>query len=75
LRLENFTTQGQWLEAMGIMDELAGIRARDFAILDTDRGSDSGQIALFQWYNLRQQVSALTDPNGMGKFKVLILSA
>jgi SAM-dependent MidA family methyltransferase len=75
LRQENFTTQGQWLEAMGIMDELASIRARDFAILDTDRGSDQGQIALFQWYNLRQQVSALTDPNGMGKFKVLILSA
>lgn len=75
LRQESFTTQGQWLEAMGILDELASIRARDFSILDTDRGSDSGQVALFQWYNLRQQVVALTDPNGMGKFKVLILSA
>jgi SAM-dependent MidA family methyltransferase len=75
LRQESFTTQGQWLEAMGILDELASIRARDFAILDTDRGSDRGQVALFQWKNLRQQVAALTDPYGMGNFKVLILSA
>jgi SAM-dependent MidA family methyltransferase len=75
LCLESFTTQGQWLAAMGIQDELALIRSRDFAILDTDRASDQGQVALFQWYNLRQQAAALTDPNGMGNFKVLILSA
>lgn len=74
LRLESFGTQEQWLKQMGIQDELAQIRERDFAILDTDRGSDRGQVALFQWYNLRQQVSALTDPHGMGNFKVLILS-
>ncbi len=74
LHLESFGTQEQWLRQMGIQDELALIRERDFAILDTDRGSDRGQIALFQWYNLRQQVSALTDPHGMGNFKVLLLS-
>jgi SAM-dependent MidA family methyltransferase len=74
LHLESFGTQEQWLKQMGIQDELALIRERDFAILDTDRGSDRGQIALFQWYNLRQQVSALTDPHGMGNFKVLLLS-
>jgi SAM-dependent MidA family methyltransferase len=75
LRLESFTTQEQWLKEMGIQDELLRIRSHDFAIIDTDRSSDSGQVALFQWYNLRQQVTALIDPNGMGKFKVLILSA
>ncbi|HCI78221.1 MAG TPA: hypothetical protein DHW02_00865 [Ktedonobacter sp.] len=67
-----FTTQGKWLERMGIQDELAQLRARDFSILDTDRASDKGQIAMLQWYNLRQRVSILTDPGGMGNFKVLL---
>jgi SAM-dependent MidA family methyltransferase len=73
LSLQTFTTQELWLKEMGIHDELARIRARDFAIIETERASDQGQIALLQWYNLRQQVSALIDPAGMGKFKVLML--
>jgi SAM-dependent MidA family methyltransferase len=75
LHLQTFTTQRQWLIDMGIQDELARIRERDFAIIDTDRASDRGQIALFEWYNLRQRVEALTDPAGMGNFKVLILKS
>lgn len=73
LRLHALTTQGQWLTAMGIYDELERIRQHDFAILDQARSSNEGQVAMFRWYNLRQRVSALTEPTGMGNFKVLIL--
>src|SRR5436305_2953107 len=73
LRLHTFTTQGQWLQTMGIYEELARVRGRDYAIIDTARASDQGQIALLRWYNVRQGVAALTDPAGMGNIKVLIL--
>jgi SAM-dependent MidA family methyltransferase len=74
LHVSGYFTQKQWLEAMGIREELAQMRQRDFAILDTARASNEGQAALLKWYNLTQRVSALTDPAGMGNFKVLILS-
>lgn len=73
LRLQSFTTQRLWLDEQGIYDELERLRARDFAVIDTARASDQGQVALFQWYNVRQQVAALTETSGMGNFKVLIL--
>lgn len=74
LHLHTFTTQHQWLSNMGIHEEMAQLRASDFAVIDSARASNEGQAALFQWYNLRQRVSALTDPAGMGNFKALILS-
>nr|BBH90478.1 SAM-dependent methyltransferase [Thermosporothrix sp. COM3] len=74
LHLHTYTTQAAWLQKMGIFEELEQIRKHDFAVIDsTERASDQGQTALFQWYNLRQRVLALTDPRGMGNFKVLIL--
>ncbi len=73
LRLNTFTTQHLWLEGMGIYEELERRRASEFAAMDTERSSDRGQMALLRWYNLRQRVMALTDPAGMGNFKVLIL--
>ncbi|GHO88975.1 class I SAM-dependent methyltransferase [Dictyobacter formicarum] len=73
LRLHSLTTQRQWLLDNGINEELELIRQRDFSAIDTDRASNQGQTALLQWYNLRQRVSALTDPMGMGNFKVLIM--
>jgi len=73
LRLHRLTTQGEWLTSLGIYEELEQIRTRDFAVIDSARATDEGQKALFQWYNLRQRVAALTDPAGMGNFKVLIL--
>jgi SAM-dependent MidA family methyltransferase len=73
LRLHSFTTQRVWLSEMGIYEELEHIRKRDFAVLDDARASDKGQIALLQWYNLRQRVATLTEPGGMGSFKVLIM--
>ena len=72
-RLHKFTTQRLWLESLGIQEELEQRRVRDFHESITDRASDRGQIALLQWYDLRQRVAALTDPSGMGNFKVLIL--
>jgi SAM-dependent MidA family methyltransferase len=73
LRLNVFTTQRQWLENMGVHAALDQLRATRFAAMDTERSSDKGQIARFHWLNQQQRVAALTDPNGMGNFKVLIM--
>jgi len=73
LRLSRFTTQRLWLEGMGIYEELEQHRRNEFREADTERATDRGQVALLRWYNLRQRVAALTDPTGMGNFKVLIL--
>jgi SAM-dependent MidA family methyltransferase len=73
LRLNAFTTQRQWLENMGIRTALEQLRTTQFAAMDTERASNQGQIARLQWMNLQQRVSALTDPTGMGNFKVLIM--
>lgn len=73
LRLNSYTTQRAWLERMGIFEELEGKRAHEYAASLTQRASDQGQVALLQWYALRQGVSILTDPRGMGNFKVLIM--
>ncbi len=75
LKLQTFTTQREWLSKMGLDEELERIHQRDFAVADNARGSDKGQAALLQWYNLRQRVSLLTNPTGMGNFKVLILKS
>lgn len=73
LHLQTYTTQREWLTGLGIQEELAQLRERDFAIIDSDRASNQGQMALLQWYNLRHRVAALTDPAGMGNFKVLLM--
>jgi SAM-dependent MidA family methyltransferase len=73
LRLSRFTTQREWLESLGIREELEQRRLQEFAEADTARATDRGQVALLQWYNLRQRVDVLTNPYGMGSFKVLIL--
>lgn len=75
LRLHSFTTQHDWLLQMGIDDELMQMRQRDFAAIDSQRASDQGQTALFQWYNLRQRAATLTDRQGMGNFKVVIMKS
>jgi SAM-dependent MidA family methyltransferase len=73
LRLNLFTTQRQWLKNMGIHAALEQLRTTQFAAMDTERASNKGQIARLQWMNQQQRVAALTDPNGMGNFKVLIM--
>lgn len=73
LRLHTYTTQRLWLEACGLRVELEQRRTQDFALAENNRASDQGQIALLAWYNLRQQAAILSDPAGMGNFKVLVL--
>lgn len=73
LRLHQYTTQRQWLETCGLSAELERRRTRDFALAESERASDRGQMALLGWYNLRQRASILTDMAGMGNFKVLIM--
>lgn len=73
LRLHTFTTQKAWLEAMGLLEEVEQRRTTDFSAMDTERATDKGQKALLSWYTFRQRVAALTDPMGMGNFKVLVM--
>lgn len=73
LRLDSFTTQRAWLQRTGLYEELERMRVKEFALADSARASDQGQVALLQWYNLRQRVAALADSSGMGNFKVLIM--
>ena len=73
MRLHRFTTQRLWLHALGIQEELEQRYASEFAEAETARATDRGQVALLQWRDLRQRAAVLTDPDGMGDFKVLIL--
>jgi SAM-dependent MidA family methyltransferase len=73
MRLHKFTTQRLWLQSLGIQEELEQRRIHEFAAADTERATDRGQVALLKWRDLQQRVAALTDPAGMGNFKVLIL--
>lgn len=73
LRLHTYTTQRVWLEECGLLHELEQRRTHDFSLAETSRASDQGQIALLHWYNLRQRAAILSDPGGMGNFKVLIM--
>ncbi len=71
--LHKFTSQRRWLEELEIKNELEQLRQNEFSAVDTERATDRGQIALLQLRNLRQHVATLTDPAGMGNFKVLVL--
>ena len=73
MRLHLFTTQQRWLQHMGIEEELEHRRVTEFAEADTARATDRGQVALLKWRDLRQRAAVLTDPGGMGDFKVLIM--
>ena len=73
MRLHRYTTQQEWLKDQGIEEELEKRYLTEFADAEFARATDKGQIALLKWRDLRQRVSVLTDPNGMGGFKVLIL--
>ena len=45
----------------------------EFAEAETARATDRGQVALLKWRDVQQRAAVLTDPDGMGDFKVLIL--
>jgi SAM-dependent MidA family methyltransferase len=73
LRLNLYTTQRDWLERMGLQDELDRRYKQEFALALANRGSDHGQVALLQWRSLQQGMALLTDTAGMGVFKVLVM--
>jgi len=73
MHLHTFTTQRLWLQSLGIEEELEQRRVNEFAEAETARATDRGQVALLQWRDLRLRAALLTDPDGMGDFKVLIL--
>jgi SAM-dependent MidA family methyltransferase len=73
MRLHRFTTQRLWLQSLGIEEELEQRYLNEFADAEFARATDRGQIALLKWRDVRQRASVLTDPGGMGDFKVLIL--
>ncbi len=54
LRLNAYATQREWLERMGLQAELEQRYTREFAPALANRASDRGQVALLQWYSLRQ---------------------
>src|SRR5215831_20299742 len=71
--LHRYTTQREWLQSQGVEEELEQRYLIEFADAEFARATDKGQIALLKWRDLQQRASALTDPGGMGDFKVLIL--
>jgi SAM-dependent MidA family methyltransferase len=73
MRLHSFLTQREWLQSLGIEEELERRYLSEFADAEYARATDKGQIALLKWRDVRQRVSVLTDLGGMGNFKVLIL--
>ncbi len=73
MHLHTFTTQRIWLQSLGIEEDLEQRRVNEFAEAETARATDRGQVALLKWRDLRMRVALLTDPQGMGDFKVLIL--
>jgi len=73
MRLHRFTTQRLWLEGLGIQAELEHRYVNEFAEAEFARATDRGQVALLKWRDVRQRAAVLTDPGGMGDFKVLIL--
>ena len=73
MRLHRFTTQRLWLQGLGIQEELEQRYLNEFAEAEFGRATDRGQVALLKWRDVRQRAAVLTDPGGMGDFKVLIL--
>ena len=73
MRLHRFTTQRLWLQGLGIQEELEQRYLNEFSDAEFARATDKGQIALLKWRDVRQRAAALTDPGGMGDFKVLVL--
>ncbi|HEY6287061.1 MAG TPA: SAM-dependent methyltransferase [Ktedonobacteraceae bacterium] len=73
MRLHRFTTQRLWLQGLGIQEELEQRYLNEFAEAEFARATDRGQVALLKWRDVRQRAAVLTDPGGMGDFKVLIM--
>ncbi len=72
LRRSRFTTQREFLLGWGISEDVEALRRSQFDAAETARHTDQGQAALLRLVSLRNAVSALLDPGGLGGFRVLI---
>ncbi len=72
LRRSRFTTQREFLLGWGIGEDVEALRRSQFGAAETARHTDQGQTALLRLVSLRNAVSALLDPGGLGGFRVLI---
>jgi SAM-dependent MidA family methyltransferase len=72
LSRSRFTTQREYLLGWGIREEMEAWRARHFGAADAARHTDQGQADLLRAISLRNTVSALLDPAGLGGFRVLL---
>jgi SAM-dependent MidA family methyltransferase len=71
LRFVGLTTQGNFLERLGISKEAEALAARLYPYAETERHTGRGQIDYLRRVSLRNAVAALLRPSGLGGFKVL----
>jgi len=72
LRRSRFTTQRDFLLGWGIRELGEDLRISRFAAADTARHTDQGQADLLRYLSLRNAVTALLDPDGLGGYRVLL---
>jgi SAM-dependent MidA family methyltransferase len=72
LRLAGLTTQREFLLALGIRAAAEELGRARFPLADTERHTDAGQRDYLRRASLMHAVAALTDPHGLGGFRVLV---
>jgi SAM-dependent MidA family methyltransferase len=72
LRRAGLTTQGAFLQRLGIREEAEALGARLYPYADSERHTDRGQADHLRRLSLRGAISTLLDPRGLGGFHVLI---
>lgn len=72
LRLAGLTTQRDFLLNLGVRDEAEALGRALYPAADSERHTDRGQADHLRRMSLRNAVSALIDPRGLGGFRVLV---
>lgn len=71
LRVVGMTTQELFLRRLGIVEEMESLAARLFPAADTERHTERGQADYLRRSSLRNAVSTVLNPRGLGGFHVL----
>ena len=72
LRLAGLTTQAELLERLGVRAEAEALGRRLYPAAETARATDRGQAEYLRLMTLRNAISTLLDPRGLGGFRVLV---
>ena len=72
LRLVGLTTQGEFLRALGIHEEVERIASLRYPAAQSERHTDRGQADYLRKRALLGAVATLLDPQGLGGFCVLV---